>query len=584
MILKFTILSLAAFAIGGLLADSDTYQLVEKLEQVPSGWLKGDKPLPSALIKFRLAVNSADLAAFEQSVIDLSTPGNPGYGQFMDLEQVRQLVRPSADVSNQILSWLNSENISPDSIELSGNWISFQAAVSQAELMFKTEFYYYNSDTNDDRILRTLEYSVPSQIQPYIQLIQPTTRFGDFRPLRSEQSEPVPATEADFSAPCGTVVTPDCLRDLYGLYNTTAYPDTRNRLGIAGFLEEYGRHNDLYNFQRVYAPNQTDASFDVVSINGGQNDENSGHESVEASMDLQYSISLAYHALATFYTTGGRGPLVPDGDQPNVNESSNEPYLEQLHYLTNLPDSDLPAVITMSYGESEQSVPRAYATATCNLFAQLGARGVSIIFSSGDAGPGGSCQSNDGSYRAKFLPGFPASCPFVTSVGGTYQVSPERAISFSGGGFSEYFARPSYQDQLIQNYISRHGPEQWRGMFNAGGRGIPDVAAQANRFMVRDHGFYSTVGGTSASAPVIAGIVSQLNAVRLAHGKPRMGFLNPWLYTLGRTGFMDIVDGGSRGCARSPIQNAGWNATAGWDPVTGLGTPLFQSLAQLALL
>ncbi|KAJ5289064.1 hypothetical protein N7478_002094 [Penicillium angulare] len=546
MFLKFTILSLAAFAIGGLLADSTTYQLVEKLEEVPSGWLKGEKPLSSALIKFRLAVNSADLAAFEQSVIDLSTPGNPRYGQFMNLEQ------------------LNSENVSSDSIELSGNWITFQAAVSQAERMFKTEFFYYNSDTTDTRILRNLEYSVPSQIHSYIQLIEPSTRFGDFRPLRSEQSQPVPATEADFSAPCGTVITPDCLRDLYGLYNTTAYPDSRNRLGIAGFLEEYGRHNDLYHFQKVYAPNQTDASFDAVSINGGQNDGNSAHESVEASMDLQYSISLAYHTYTTFYTTAGRGPLVPDGDRPTANESSNEPYLEQLHYLTNLPDRDLPAVITMSYGESEQSVPRAYATATCNLFAQLGARGVSIIFSSGDAGPGGSCQSKDGSYRAKFLPGFPASCPFITSVGGTYQISPEQAISFSGGG--------------------THGPQQWRGMFNAGGRGIPDVAAQANRFVVRDHGVYLTVGGTSASAPVIAGIVSQLNAVRLAHGKPRMGFLNPWLYTLGRTGFMDIVDGGSRGCARSPIQNAGWNATVGWDPVTGLGTPLFRSLAQLTLL
>lgn len=91
----------------------------------------------------------------------------------------------------------------------------------------------------------------------------------------------------------------------------------------------------------------------------------------------------------------------------------------------------------------------------------------------------------------------------------------------------------------------------------------------------------------SASAPTFAGIVSQLNAVRLEQGKSRMGFLNPWLYTLGQPGLTDIVDGASRGCyglnATGALTYATLDATPGWDPVTGLGTPQFQSLAQLAL-
>ena len=62
-----------------------------------------------------------------------------------------------------------------------------------------------------------------------------------------------------------------------------------------------------------------------------------------------------------------------------------------------------------------------------------------------------------------------------------------------------------------------------------------------------------------------------------------MGFLNPWLYKIGRGGFTDIVDGASQGCPRSLVPNAGWNATAGWDPTTGLGTPSFKRLAELAL-
>ncbi|KAL4980617.1 hypothetical protein BDW66DRAFT_124385 [Aspergillus desertorum] len=54
-----------------------------------------------------------------------------------------------------------------------------------------------------------------------------------------------------------------------------------------------------------------------------------------------------------------------------------------------------------------------------------------------------------GTDRTRFQPIFPASCPFVTSVGGTEGINPERAVSFSGGGFSDRFAHPSYQDSCI---------------------------------------------------------------------------------------------------------------------------------------
>ena len=56
---------------------------------------------------------------------------------------------------------------------------------------------------------------------------------------------------------------------------------------------------------------------------------------------------------------------------------------------------------------------------TCSMFAQLGARGVSVLFSSGDTGVGSACETNDGKNATRFLPIFPAACPFVTSVGGT---------------------------------------------------------------------------------------------------------------------------------------------------------------------
>jgi hypothetical protein len=94
---------------------------------------------------------------------------------------------------------------------------------------------------------------------------------------------------------------------------------------------------------------------------------------------------------------------------------------------------------------------------------------------SGSVG-GGDCKTNDGTNKKIFQPAFPASyvgsddlrrtwltwhlsrrCPFVTAVGGTTRVNPEVAVSFSGGGFSRYFSRPSYQSTAVANYITKIG-------------------------------------------------------------------------------------------------------------------------------
>jgi len=98
---------------------------------------------------------------------------------------------------------------------------------------------------------------------------------------------------------------------------------------------------------------------------------------------------------------------------------TNEPYLTWINYA--LAQDDLPQVLSSSYGDDEQTVPCSYAKRVCSGFAQLGARGISILFSSGDYGVGanGTCFSNTDPSKQMFIPTFPASCPWVTSVGGT---------------------------------------------------------------------------------------------------------------------------------------------------------------------
>lgn len=103
-------------------------------------------------------------------------------------------------------------------------------------------------------------------------------------------------------------------------------------------------------------------------------------------------------------------------------------------------------------------------------------------------------------------------------------------------------------------------------------------------------------GGTSAAAPVFASIIALLNDARLRAGKKPLGYLNPWLYSVGFKGLTDITSGGSVGCngingqtgrpvigGPGIIPYASWNATTGWDPVTGLGVPDFEKLLALAM-
>lgn len=473
------------------------YEVVERLEAVPSGWQRGSKPLPLTLLTFRLAINLPNTTDFEQSVIDISTPGHKYYGQHMKREEIQKVLRPENIVSSRILAWLHSENVSPREIKVNSNWVTFKTPVSQAERMLKTEYFHYHHHATHSTVLRTLGYSVPSDIHPHIQLIQPTTRFGNLNPLSTLPIDhPIIATPEELEAECGTVIRPDCLRELYGLHGFAATPSPWNRLGISGFLDQYARHNDFYHFRNRFLTGEMENDFTVVTVHGGINDENSPQMTTEASLDIQYAVTMARGTLVTFYSTGGRAPLVPDADQPDATNSGNEPFLEQLHYLIDLPGDQLPAVLSTSYGESEQSVPPSYARAVCSLFAQLGARGVSVIFSSGDSGVGSSCQSNDGSKKTKFIPGFPASCPFVTSVGGTYGINPERAADFSGGGFSDVFPRPAYQDQAAQGFFDQLSEDQWKGLYNPRGRGIPDVAAQAKNFLISDHQTWFKISGT----------------------------------------------------------------------------------------
>ncbi|KAI0097161.1 subtilisin-like protein [Daldinia grandis] len=568
-----------------LFASAVTAKVMDSLASVPKGWVGVRQASPNEPVTLRVGLKQQHAAALEQAVIEISTPGHPNYGMHLSRNEVRAYTAPTEKSVSSVADWLTKSGVKST---VNNDWITFKTDVKTANDLLGANFAWYQYEKGGSPKLRTLSYSVPDELAGSIDLIQPTTRFGQLGAKRStifemqllepEEEDAVKADMAVDAADCNpSRITPACLKSLYNI-NYTA-PTEGNLVAFSSYLEEYARYSDLQSFENQYLPGAKGQNFSVELVNGGLNDQGSNDDSGEANLDVQYVLAISSPIPILEYSTGGRGPLEPTHDQPGP--SSNEPYLEFLTYLLDQDDSALPQTLSTSYGEEEQSVPAEYALKVCNLFLQLGARGVSVLFSSGDSGPGDACirESDQAPY---FQPSFPAGCPYVTSVGATYNVEPEQGVSFSSGGFSSLHPQPAWQADAVNGYLESIG-ETYSAYFNSSNRGFPDVAAQGSRFVVIDKGRSALLSGTSASSPVFAGVVALLNAARKSQGQPPLGFLNPWLYN-NSAALIDITSGYGSGCSgNSAFRNgARWNATAGWDPVTGLGTPDFGKLLAAA--
>ena len=200
--------------------------------------------------------------------------------------------------------------------------------------------------------------------------------------------------------------------------------------------------------------------------------------------------------------------------------------------------------------------------------------GMTYLSSSGDNGATDYQDLNAKQIASVPTTGFPTDSPWVTSVGGTMltrngSTFTEQAWSDSGGGFSRFYKTPDYQQGL-----PAADQQQLQGR-----RGVPDVAGAADPdtgLAIYQAGVWQMVGGTSAAAPLWAGIVALANQMA---GHP-LGFINPALYKLGESSnyardFRDITVGNN---TNTMTNVQGYPAVPGWDPVTGWGSPLANNL------
>ena len=262
----------------------------------------------------------------------------------------------------------------------------------------------------------------------------------------------------------------------------------------------------------------------------------------EVMLDIEVAAAIAPKALIAVYFA------------PNTTQGFLDAITTAVHDKVNKP-----SVISISWGAAEKTWTAQAMTQYDQAFQEAAAMGVTICVAAGDNG------SADGETDGKSHVDFPASSPNVLGCGGTKLLASATRISSesvwnagtdsaTGGGVSGFFALPAYQQHA--------GVPASSGA--SGGRGVPDVAGDADPssgYEVRVDGQNFVIGGTSAVAPLWAGLIALMNQ-KLGHP---VGFLNPLLYgTLVGKGVVHDIKAGNNGA---------FSARAGWDACTGWGSP-----------
>ena len=291
-------------------------------------------------------------------------------------------------------------------------------------------------------------------------------------------------------------------------------------------------------------------SLTAVSVDGGKNSpSNANSADGEVMLDIEVSAAVAPGAKIVVYFA------------PNTDQGFIDAIATAVHDTTNKP-----SVISISWGGPESSWTQQSMNALDAACQSAAALGVSITVASGDDGSTDGAKGNNAD--------FPASSPHVLGCGGTKLLGSGSTITSEvvwnelsnnegagGGGVSNVFALPTWQANAKVPKPSG----------KTGGRGVPDVAGDADPtsgYVVRVDGKSMVIGGTSAVAPLWAGLIALNNA----QNKRSAGFINPQIYAAAaKSAFHDITSG----------NNGAFSAGPGWDACTGMGSPIGTKLISL---
>lgn len=518
------------------------------------------------------------------------------------------MVSPSASDKKKVIAWLKGHGVS--SIKDNGDAFIVFTTVEIASRLFETSFHTFTSvkDGKNPRfffffqelhsayfcglvtgsiyIRQVDEFSIPRIVANVVQFVTGITSF----PVHPRPTAHPRGADDDEN---GKVV-PYVITQTYGLPSSWSY-NSNSSVCLAEFQNDRSfSATDLSNFQTQNDLPQTPVYKIVGPYVQTEPD-------AESTLDVQYASGVVNSTNPVWFWTVKGWMLEFANAFLNTNV--------------------VPFVVSMSWGwtETDQCQITACAgltsaeyVARVNVeFQKIGARGVTLLAASGDQGAPGDGDPYCLVANAPISSIFPGASPYVLSVGATMFVPqatsgpdsgappvcstydcadptwPEVACSYpnalitSGGGFSSYSPRPSWQNTVVSAYLTNSSvtlpPSKY---FNASNRGFPDVSALGHNYLIYLSDRWTIVDGTSCSTPVWGALISLWNDLLLNANKPTLGPVAPLLYQIydqNPAAFNDITQGNNN-CSESACCKYGYTTSTGWDPVTGLGTPNFNAI------
>ena len=517
-------------------------------------------PLPAITMAFQ--PSAAQQAALNTLLAQQQDPSSPNYHQWLTPEQyANQFGISSADLS-KVTSWLQSQGFSVSNTARGRNWVTFSGTAGQVKSAFNTQIHRYTVN-GESHYANSSEPAIPAALTSIVSGIRGLNDFKMKPRLRKMATPKSTSRGQHFIGPSDFAA----IYDVAPLY-TAGVDGTGQSIAVVG--QTAINKSDIDLFRSAFSLPAINLQQILVGTNPGI----STNDLPESDLDIEWSSAVAKNATIMFVY-------------------SDDVWTSALYAV----DNAVAPVITMSYGECEQSdlgdLPGFRAAAQ-----QANAEGITWFAAAGDSGAADCEDQGAATAQDGLAVDVPGSIPEITSMGGTeldegsgsYWNASGTAISYipeivwndtaidqqlagGGGGTSVYFPHPGWQT----------GP----GVPNDAFRHVPDLAFSASAdhdgYYVYTGGSANIFGGTSVAAPTMAGVTALLNQYLVSTGiqkQPGIGNLNPSLYRLGQSTtnvFHDVSAGnnampcaiGSPNCTTGTM---GYSAAPNYDSASGWGS------------
>lgn len=555
---------------------------------VRSHWALIGRANPQTQVTIRFALTQQNLDVLESTLLDVADTTSANYGKWWSPEAITELVAPSEETTSSVIEYLRSNGVT--NIVNHRDSIKVVAPVSLVEELLHTSLYSFVHKTQKTkRIIRAVgSYEIPAAIQEHVDFV---AGLYEFPRLRNQAVQIIDSISDGVDG----YVVPYVINNLYQI--PANFPVHSNAsICLAEFQDDQSYNKkDLKDFSKQ---NDITPEITVSHVVGPFSPSD---PDAESTLDVEYGAAIAQNTTVWFWTVDG---WMYD-------------FAVDLYAAT-----PAPLVVSMSWGWPEPNqcdvgnctgdeTSEQYVSRTNVEFQKIGLRGITLLAASGDQGaPGDDNPDCDESGKNTLSTIFPGASPWVLSVGATMLSNSTNssaadaaeppickqytcatstteevctypdALITSGGGFSNYVPSPTWQQSVVSTYLKSGVKLPPAKDFNKTNRGFPDVSALGHNYLIALSNQFIQVDGTSCSSPVFGAIIALLNSYRFNNNKGPLGYVVPLIYqayTADPTTFTDITTGNNK-CTENCCAKTGYEATTGWDPVTGLGTPNFPKL------